>query len=131
MLSARRFRTLIVALLIAAHPASAAYAAGMLAQGSPCPVHAALLASQAEEAGHAGGHHHHGSSGEAPAPANGDEAPGSIYGFNCCAGHFVGVNAPAPELGAAGWIVVKSLWGQSVPAQADRSATDPPPRFLL
>src|SRR5688572_23289901 len=122
MLSARRFRMLIVALLIAAHPASAAYAAGTLAQGSPCPVHAALLAPQAEEAEHAGGHHHHGSSSEAPAPANGDEAPGSIYGFNCCAGHFVGVNAPAPELGTAVWIFVKSLGVQSVPAQADRSA---------
>jgi hypothetical protein len=131
MLSARRFRTLIVALLIAALPVSAAYAAATLGQGSPCPVHAALLASQAEEGVHAGGHHHHGSPTEAPAPVDGDESPGSIYGFNCCAGHFVGVNAPAPEVGAADWIFVNSLSAQSMPAQADRSATDPPPRFLL
>ena len=129
MLSARRFRTLIVALLIAVHPASAAYAAGTLALGAPCPVHAALLAPQAEDAGHAG--HHHGSSSEASMPADGDEAPGSIYGFNCCAGHFVGVNAPAPEPGTADWTFVNSLWVQSVPAQADLSATDPPPRTLL
>src|SRR5690606_36952458 len=130
MLSARRFRTLIVALLIAALPASAAYAAGTFALGAPCPVHAALLASQAEEAAHAGGHPH-GSSSEAPAPVAGVGSPGWVYGFTCCAGQLVGVNAPAPDLGAAGWIFVKSLWAQSVPAQADRSATDPPPRSLL
>ena len=127
MLPTARLRTLIVALLIAAQSASAAYAAGALALGAPCPVHAALASKTIR----ADAHHHHGSPAESPAQTGGEESQPSLYDFNCCAGHLVGVCAPALSLAAADWIFVKTDSVQLVPATADLAGTDPPPRLFL
>ena len=127
MLPTARLRTFIVALLIAAQSASAAYAAGALALGAPCPVHAALASKTVQ----ADAHQLHGSPAESPAQAGGEESQPSHYGFNCCAGHLVGVSAPALSLAAADWIFVKTVSVQLVPATADLAGIDPPPRLFL
>jgi hypothetical protein len=128
MLRTARFRSLIVALLIAAQPVSVVYASGALALGAPCPVHAALVAPQAD---HSAMHHQHGAAHETPTSADLDRSPSSDSSFNCCAGHLVGVCAPVASLAAMGWVFVKTEAVQLVPATADLAVSDPPPRIFL
>lgn len=118
---------MIVALLIAAQPASAGYAAGALALGAPCPVHAALLAPQAEPAAA-----HHGHQSPEPATVPFDSADWqAASGFICCAGHVAGVFAAAPVPADVDWSAVTSAGLPFVPAPVDLAGIDPPPRLFL
>jgi hypothetical protein len=137
-----RLRKLLIALLVAAQPMSAAFAAAMPPLIAPCPVHAALLPADAQQnAGHAahdmtghasGGHQSHtmhGAPADDPLPQS--ENVAADFSFVCCTAHVSAVlTASFPDL-HEGWPFAAAFRSEQQLTSGDLSSVDPPPRILL
>ncbi len=134
-----RLRKLLIALLVIAQPASAAFAATAPAFIAPCPVHAALVPVQVQNApgheGHAMAGHEthtmHGAPAETPAQPDEGQADPAAFSFACCAAHVVGVlvqNFPIPD---RAWTRAPAALIPQPLTSRDLSSVDPPPRILL
>jgi hypothetical protein len=136
-----RLRKLVIALLIAAQPISAAFAAAIPPVIAPCPVHAALLPAEASRTAHAGhdmsgqvssgheGHAMHGAPAEAPQPQ--PENAAADFSFVCCVAHVSAVLTPSfPNLQDR-WPFAAAFRNEQPLAARDLASVDPPPRILL
>lgn len=131
-MDAVRLRKLLIALLILAQPASAAFAAAVPPVIAPCPVHAALIPTEVEDhSGHgSGGHEGHAMHG-APADDPQPEQGAADFSFVCCTAHVSAVLAPSfPDL-RDGWLNVVVLRNEPLLHARDLASVDPPPRILL
>jgi hypothetical protein len=136
-----RLRKLLIALLVAAQPMSAAFAAAMPPLIAPCPVHAALLPADAQKnthaahdmTGHASGGHQshtmHGAPADDPLPQS--ENVAADFSFVCCTAHVSAVlTASFPDL-HEGWPFAAAFRSEQQLTSGDLSSVDPPPRILL